>query len=411
MGKITKCRFCLSRNLQPYLDLGFTPPADRFLTLNKLNESETHYPLKVVLCLRCGLSQLSFTVDPEILYQEDYPYESSMTKTGRTHYDDFARSVSKKLGLTKKDLVVDVGSNVGVLLEGFKRRGVKILGVDPAVNIAKIANKRGIKTIADFFVPKVAKNIKKKYGPAKVIVGTNVFAHIFDHQEFMKAVKILLAKDGVFIFESPHFNNLVNNLEYDTIYHEHLLYLSLKPVINLFKKLGMEVFDVETHPIHGGSLRVFAARKGVFPIAPSVYALLKDEEKYSIHSLPTLKKFAQRVKQNSYKLVSLLRNLRGRGKTIAVVSTPAKGMTLLNYCRIGPELIGFATEKSKLKIGRFTPGTHIPIFSDSELLKRQPDYALLLAWNFAEEIMKNLKEYKKRGGKFIIPIPKPKIIS
>ncbi len=409
MPAIRKCRFCGSADLVPYLDLGFTPHSDHFPTKKELNEREIQYPLVVMLCRNCGLNQLSYTVDPRELYQKDYLYQSSITRTGVEHYNDFAKSVIKKLGLTKSDLVIDVGSNVGVLLDGFKRAGTKILGVDPAPNIAKIANKRGIRTIPDFFISKIARVIAKKYGRAKVIVGTNVFAHIFDHREFMEAVKILLQRDGVFIFESPHFSNLVENLEYDTVYHQHLLYLSLKPVVQFFKKNKMDVFDVETYPIHGGSFRVFAGFRGMHAINGSVKKMLKGEAKKGIHSLPKLKVFAQQVTDHRIELLRLLQNLKHRGKNIAIVSAPAKGMTLLNYARIGPELIDFATEKSKLKVGRFTPGTHIPILSDSEILRRQPDYALILAWNFANEIMKNLSEYRKRGGKFIIPIPKPKI--
>lgn len=410
MPAINKCRLCGDINIIPYLNLGFTPHSDHFPTLKELQESETQYPLVVMLCRHCGLSQLSYTVDPREMYQKDYLYESSITKTGMDHYFDFAASVAKKMKLGKKDLVVDVGSNVGILLEGFKRAGTKILGVDPAQNIARIANKRGIRTIADFFVPKVARFIAKKFGRAKVIVGTNVFAHIFDHGEFVKAVKILLKKDGVFIFESPHFSNLVENLEYDTIYHQHLLYLSLKPAIEFFRRSGMEIFDVETYPIHGGSFRAFMGMKGVHPISKAVNAMLKMEKKQGIHHLPRLKTFANQVAEHGTGLSNFLANIKKQGKSIAIVSTPAKGMTLINYCRIGPEHVDFATEKSKLKIGRFTPGTHIPILPDSELIRRQPDYALILAWNFAPEIMQNLKEYKRKGGKFIIPIPKPKII-
>ncbi len=409
MQTIKKCRLCESSKLIPYLDLGFTPHSDYFPTLEQLSKSETYYPLVVVLCENCGLSQLSYTVDPSVLYQDDYLYESSITKTGVNHYSDFAKSVIQKLGLTKKDLVVDVGSNVGILLDGFKAGGTKILGVDPAPNIARIANKRGIRTIADFFIPVVARAAKNKYGQAKLIVGTNVFAHVFDHKEFINAVKILLKNDGVFIFESPHILNLVENLEYDTIYHQHLLYLSLKPVVQFFKKYGMEVYDVETHSIHGGSFRVFAGFKGKHTISENVSKMLKLEDTAGIHSLHDLKEFAKKVESHRKELMNLLNKIERSGKTVAIVSAPAKGMTLLNYCHIGPEHILFATEKSKLKIGRFTPGTHIPILPDSELLKRKPDYALLLAWNFASEIMKNLSEYKKLGGKFIIPIPKPKI--
>ncbi len=410
MENIKACRFCKSENLATYLDLGFSPPSDKFVSEEQLNHTETHYPLKVVLCKSCGLNQLSYTVDPKILYQEDYPYESSMTKTGVDHYHALAETVANRFSLTNKDLVIDVGSNVGILLEGFKKRGVRVLGVDPAKNIAQVAIKRGIPTIADFFTPKVTKSIKKKHGLAKVILGTNVFAHIYNHHEFMEALNILLANDGVFIFESPHVMHLVKNLEYDTVYHEHLLYLSLKPVIQLAKNYGMEIFDVEEFPIHGGSFRVFIGRSNFYPVSQHVAEMLRAEEQIGVHSEQKLRKFAQAVAAHRIEFVTLLKNLKQKGKTIAVVSTPAKGMTLLNYCRIGPELIDFATEKSTLKIGKFTPGTHIPIYPDSELLKRKPDYVLLLAWNFSKEIMKGLAEYKKAGGRFIIPIPKPKIV-
>ena len=409
MAKINNCRFCQSKNLIPYLNLGFTPLADRFLSSQQLNKPEKYYPLVVVLCIKCGLSQLNYTVDPKELYQEDYPYSMSLTKTGSDHYESFAALVSKKFNLTNKDLIVDIGSNVGILLGGFKKYGIQVLGVDPAENMAKIACKKGIETIADFFTPTVAKKIKYKYGPAKIIVGTNVFAHIFDHHQFIKALKLLLDKKGVFIFESPSFINLVKNMEYDTIYHEHLLYLSLRPVINFFKQFDMEVFDIENYPIHGGSFRVFIARKGEFSISSSILKQLKQEKIAKIHSLKTLKEFAQKVAKNRNDLMNFIQKLKNQGKKIAIISTPAKGMTLLNYCHIGPEHIDFATEKSKLKIGKFTPGTHIPILSDLELIKRKPDYALLLAWNFSKEIMKNLTAYKIIGGKFIIPIPKPKI--
>lgn len=409
MGKINNCRFCKSTILETYLDLGFTPLADRFLSKNQLDEPEKYYPLVVVLCKNCGLSQLNYTVDPKELYQDEYPYAMSLTKTGTDHYEGFASSVVKKFNLGKNDLVIDVGSNVGILLGGFKKRGVRILGVDPAENMAKIANARGIPTIADFFVPPVSEKIREEYGPAKIIVGTNVFAHIFDHHQFADALKKVLDEKGVFIFESPSFINLVKNLEYDTIYHEHLLYLSLKPVVDFFKQFGMEVFDVEPYTIHGGSFRVFVSKKGNFSINQSVHNYLKEEKTAGIYSLSTLKNFAERVAENRKEIVRLITTLKDQGKKIAVISTPAKGMTLLNYCRIGPEHIDFATEKSELKIGRFTPGTHIPIVPDSELISKHPDYAILLAWNFSNEIMKNMAGYENIGGKFIVLIPKPEI--
>ncbi len=250
--KITECRFCNSTRLQLFLDLGFTPHSDGFLTEAQLNKEESYYPLRVVLCKDCGLSQLDYTVDPKKLYQENYIYDPSVNSAGVQHYNEFAKLIIKKFSLNKKDFVVDIGSNVGVLLQAFQKEGIKVLGVDPAKNMASIAIKNGVPTIMDFFIPRAARIARRKYGPAKIIVGTNVFAHIYNHYTFMEALKILLSEDGVFIFESPHFVNLVKNLEYDTIYHQHLLYLSLKPTINFFGKYNMEVFDVEMYHIHGG---------------------------------------------------------------------------------------------------------------------------------------------------------------
>jgi len=231
-----------------------------------------------------------------------------------------------------------------------------------------------------------------------------------DLHAFMHAVELLLNEKGVFIFEAPHFMHLIESLEYDTIYHEHLSYLSLTPLIPFFKQFGMEVFDVEQVDIHGGSFRVFISRLNQREIMPAVSEMLDAEKQMNLHSLSVLQDFANRVEKNRNDITWLLASLRHEGKSVVGVSAPAKGMTLLNYCGLGRHYLDFVTEKSQLKIGRFTPGTRIPIFSDDALLERQPDYALLLAWNFADEIMDNLKEYRKAGGKFIIPIPSPRIV-
>ena len=312
--------------------------------------------------------------------------------------------------MSEKDLVVDIGSNVGVLLGEFKKQGTQVEGVDPAANIVMLAHERGIDTLCDFFNEESVDKIIALKGNASVITGTNVFAHIDDLDVLMNNVKKLLTKNGVFIFEAPYFVNLLKHLEYDTIYHEHLSYLSVKPLVPFFAKHGMEVFDVEQVDIHGGSFRVYIAEKGQYTVEPVVNELIKEEENQKIYDPETLEKFSQSVQKNRNELMWLLHSLRKEGKTIVGVSAPAKGMTLLNYCRIGTDLLDVVTEKSNLKIGRVTPGTHIPVVPDSYLLEHQPDYALLLAWNFADEIIKNLSEYQKRGGKFIIPIPMPKII-
>jgi SAM-dependent methyltransferase len=404
------CRTCGGSDLQQFLDLGFTPPADRFLREEQLLEPEVHYPLAVLMCKQCGLAQLNYVVSPELLYQQDYPYEASMTRTGRIHWDEFAKTTRERFDLGSADLVIDIGSNVGVLLDAFKSQGVRTLGIEPAGNIASIAQKNGIETLNDFFSIDVARKVANDKGQASVITATNVFAHVDDLTSFVKAVDVLLARNGVLIIEAPYFTNLLEQLEYDTIYHEHLSYLSVKPLLTFFGGVGMEVFKIEQRDIHGGSFRIHVARAGRMPISPEVNELLKLEERNAVHSLDVLDQFAKKVEQNRDDLNWLLYSLKRQGKRIAAASAPAKGMTLLNYCRLGTETIEFVTEKSKLKIGKHTPGTHIPIVSDDELIARRPDYALLLAWNFADEIINNLAEYRARGGKFIIPIPEPRIV-
>ncbi|WP_354107438.1 class I SAM-dependent methyltransferase [Bradyrhizobium sp. LB14.3] len=403
---------CASERLALFLDLGEMPPADQFLHKHQLSEHRDAYPLQVAVCEECGLIQLNYVVPPEILYCDDYPYESSTTTAGRRHWGEFARTTTRLLGLTKDDLVVDIGSNVGVLLQMFKEQGTKVLGVDPAANIAEIANKNGIETVAAFFNSESAKKVVASKGQASVITGTNVFAHVGDLHDLMQAVSILLAERGTFIIEAPYFLELLHSLEYDTIYHEHLSYLSVKPLVRFFKQFGMEIFDVQLRDIHGGSIRLFVRKIGVStsPVAPIVEQMLANEEREKIYELDTLRKFAQGVANNRLALRAMLTGLKQSGSKIVAVSAPAKGMTLLNYCGLGSDFLDFVTEKSRLKLGRYTPGMNIEVVPDDMLLKHQPDYALLLAWNFAEEIMNNLKEFSDRGGKFIIPIPTPRIV-
>jgi len=404
------CRMCSSSNLYKFLDLGFMPPADQFRRKDQMKEQETHYPLEVCMCDDCGLAQLTYVVSPEILYRNDYPYESSTTKTGHIHWESFASAVVDKFGLGKHDLVVDIGSNVGVLLEAFKNNGVIVQGVDPAANIVMLAQKRGIDTICDFFNEESVRKIIENKGKALIITGTNVFAHVNDLHLLMSNIKLLLKDRGVFIFEAPYFVNLIKTIQYDTIYHEHLSYLSVKPLVGFLSKHNMEMIDIQFADIHGGSFRGYISEKGNYPVSGIIDKLLKEENALSLYSHTTLDAFSSNVKKNRSELTWLLHSLKRAGKSIVGVSAPAKGMTLLNYCRIGNDWLDVVSEKSTLKIGRYTPGMHIPVVSDDYLLENQPDYALLLAWNFAAEIMDNLSEYKKSGGKFIIPIPMPKIV-
>jgi SAM-dependent methyltransferase len=401
---------CGSTKLYRFLDLGFTPPADQFRRKDQLREPDVHYPLQVVMCESCGLAQLNYVVSPEVLYRSDYPYESSTTQTGRKHWAEFAASVVKRLGLGPGSLAVDIGSNVGVLLAAFRDQGMRVQGVDPAANIVMIARENGIDTICEFFNEDTARQIVAEKGPASVVTATNVFAHVDDLDALVTSVKALLEERGVFIFEAPYFVNLLKQNEYDTIYHEHLSYLSAKPLVPFFAKHGMDVFHIEQNDIHGGSFRVFVAHKGQRPVSGEVADLIAEEERLGIYTRARLDRFAEEVRENKRDLTWLLQSLKHQGKRVVAVSAPAKGMTLLNYCRMDNDLLDFVTEKSTLKIGRYTPGAHIPVVPDSELLAQQPDYALLLAWNFAEEIMRNLEDYRRKGGKFIIPIPSPRIV-
>jgi hypothetical protein len=405
-----RCRLCRGPVSAPFLDLGFMPPADRFLRPEQLHAPQAYYPLQMVRCNGCGFVQLNYVVDPSILYQEDYPYESSITRTGREHFRGFAKTVAADFGLTADDLVIDVGSNVGVLLDGFRQEGCRVLGVEPAHNIAAIAEHNGIATVSDFFSQRVAEMIVETYGSAKVITGSNVFAHIDDLDGFVAAAKTLLTLDGIIVIEAPYFANLVDKLEYDTVYHEHLSYLSVDPLAAFFSRHDMDLFRVDESDIHGGSIRIFVCAKGAYATDPSVARYTATERERRLTELDTLKAFAQRVEQHRDELMWLLRSLRREGHRIAGVSAPAKGMTLLNYCRIGPETLEFLTEKSALKKGRYAPGSYIKVVGDERLIAEDIDYALILAWNFKDEIMENLKDFREKGGKFIIPVPTPTIV-
>jgi 2-polyprenyl-3-methyl-5-hydroxy-6-metoxy-1,4-benzoquinol methylase len=409
---LKKCRLCNSKKLFKFLDLGSHPPSDQFKQKAELNNSTTYYPLQVFSCNFCGFKQLNYVVDPKILYQQNYPYESSLTNEVKKHFSEFALSTIQEYKLRKNDLIVDIGSNTGVLLSAFKKNKLKIMGIDPASNMCKIAIKRGIPTINNFFNKSSAQKTLSKCGKAKVITGSNVFAHVNNLRLFMKNIKNLLhKKQGIFVIEVPHFLHLIKNLEYDTIYHEHLSYISVKPLVSFLKKFSLEIIDVQQRDIHGGSIRIFISGVRNYKVKKSVAKICKMENKAKLNSKKILINFQKRVIQNRIQLTALLTKLKKMKKKIIILSAPAKGMTLINYCKIDKDYIDFATEKSSIKQNLYTPGGNIPIYSDDKILKSMPDYALLLAWNFSKEIVNNNIEYLKKGGKFIIPIPNIKIIS
>lgn len=407
--KLDFCRLCKSRKLKKILDLGETPPANSFLKKSQLKNKEDFFPLVVNFCTNCGQLQLSHVVSPEILFRH-YVWVSSTSPVTVVHFEDYAKSVFEKINLKKGDLVVEMGSNDGVLLKPFKKLGARILGVDPARNVASRATKEGIPTLPHFFNTKIAKQIAKKYGKAKIITGNNVFAHINDLDEIIKAAYELLDKEGAFVIEAPYNIDLVEKNLFDIIYHEHLSYLAIKPLDKYFKSQGMKIFDVIKTPVHGGSVRIFVKfMSAKHKIQPSVKKFIDNEEKKKLFDIKTYQAFASKIEQNKKSLSKLLHSLKKRNKSIAGYGAPAKSTTLLHYFDIGNDMIDFIADDSRFKHGLFSPGKHIPVVPPKEIYAKKPDYLLILAWNFAGPIMKMHERFRKEGGKFIVPIPTPKI--
>lgn len=401
------CRICGGKT-KTFLDLGRTPPPEEFRTKQELSDPISTYPLGLAFCPACGQVQLRHEIPPDVMYKENYFYDYSLTKTGLKHWKSLAKLLYKKYHLTKLDLVVDMGSNTGMLLSLFKDLGARIMGVDPATNLVNIARDRGIPTINDYFSPTVARQIVKEHGKAKIITCNNTFDHVDNLYEFMEGITILMDPKGVFVIEVPYFLTFATTLGH-VVYHQQIDYLLVKPFQRLFGAVGTEIIDCEAVPFHGGSIRLFVSFKGAYPVKRRVGGFVKREDRVFANREKMLAKYAKGVLVQRDRLVALLKKLKKQGKTIGAVGASAKGNILLHYSRIGPDMIDFITEKSSLKIGRYTP-SGIPVVDDNYLLKKQPDYALLLAWNFRDEIFKNLKAYIQAGGKFIIPIPKPVVV-
>ncbi|HET7467780.1 MAG TPA: class I SAM-dependent methyltransferase [Candidatus Dormibacteraeota bacterium] len=404
---MSACRSCGSTKLDLVLSLGRTPLANALLKEVELNQPEATFPLDLVFCTACGLVQITETVPPEQLFSH-YLYLSSFSDTMVSHSRELAERLTSERGLGPQSLVVEVASNDGYLLQFYMRSGIPVLGIEPAENVARIAQDKGIPTLTSFFGLDLARELRASGRRADVMHANNVLAHVADLNGFVAGIAELLQDGGVAVIEVPHVKPMIERLEFDTVYHEHLCYYSLTALVPLFKRHGMEIVDVFEIPLHGGSLQVHAALRG----RPSerVLRLLEQEQAAGVADSKFYRDFGDRVRSLRADLVAMLADLKSAGHSIAAYGASAKGSTLLNYCKVGRETLDFVADRSTVKQGLYTPGTHLPIKPPAALLEERPDHVLLLTWNFADEILEQQAPYRERGGKFIIPVPEPTVV-
>lgn len=408
--KVESCRVCKSHGLELYLDLGEIPLVNSLIEANDIEKKEPMFPLEVVYCGNCSLSQLSVVVDPKVMFS-NYVYRSSISKTLQQHFSEMAKKMLDIFNSDSEILVVDIASNDGCLLRQFKMNGFNnVIGIEPAKNLADIANASEIKTINSFWAVDVAEEIKSKHGKAKVITATNVFAHVDNLHSFLEGIVILLDEDGLFIVEVPYLSDLIEKNEFDTIYHEHLSYFLLKPIKMLFEGFSLKVVGIDKHPIHGGTIRIYASKMDIKVNAhKSLGQFLEFEKDKGLYNIKTYKDLSKKVGKVKEGLLLILNRLKRENKKVAAYGASAKGNVLLNYCGINSSLIKFIVDDTPEKQNKLAPGSRIPIKDASILEREKPDYLVLLAWNFAEELMNKTKSHQERGGKYIIPIPEVKI--
>lgn len=392
------CRLCFHPVI-PFLNMGPLPLPEELRTRAERSQPVKRYPLGLSVCTNCHHIQLTKKVGQETIYRRNYFYDYSLTQTGKDHWKKLVSEIVKRYRLNPKDLVIDIGSNTGLLLS-LLAQYCRILGVDPNPQAVREAKKRGVGTLNTFFTLQTALSIRQKLGFARIITCTNTFDHLDNLSSFMSGLDCLLASNGIVIVEVPYLWNMLINRTHIP-YHQQIDYIAIMPLIPFFQKYGFEIFDAEEIDMHGGSLRIFLARPKIYPVTPAIAKLLAKEIVFYKNFPSRLRQFKQKLEANKKNLLGLLKQLKHDDKRIAACGASAKGITLFNYCGLGPETIDFITEKSPLKIGRFT-ASDIPIVSDETLFSKHPDYVILLAWNFQKEVIANLKGFK---GTWIIPVP------
>ena len=409
-GHDPKCRFCQAQLRHSFVDLGMSPMCQTHITPEQLNCMEPFFPLHAWVCDQCFLVQLEEYVAPADIFTE-YAYFSSYSDTWVEHAQRYAEEMIKRFGFNQKNLVVEIASNDGYLLQHFVKHGIPVLGIEPAANVAKVAIEKGIPSITKFFGRKTADEVASEKGKASLLLGNNVLAHVPDINDFVGGMKTLLAPQGVITMEFPHLLQLMDQNQFDTIYHEHFSYLSFTTVETIFAAHGLTLFDVEELPTHGGSLRIYGrhADDEAKLVGDRVVALKAREAERGLSNLKTYTAFAEQVKETKRKILEMLIRIRREGKTIVGYGAPGKGNTLLNYCGIRTDFLDYTVDRSPYKQGKYTPGTHIPILDPETIRRTKPDYVFILPWNLKDEVMKQCDYIRSWGGQFIVPIPEIRV--
>ncbi len=406
-----RCLHCKTPLRHTFVDLGMSPLCESYVPAEKANSMEPFYPLHAYVCGTCFLVQLEEYVAPEHIFSE-YAYFSSYAESWVEHMRHYAEMISERLHLGPQSLVVEVASNDGYLLQHFVRKGIPVLGIEPAANVARVAVEKGVPTVVRFFGEKTARELVQGGKRPDLICGANVLAQVPDPNDFVQGLKILLAPRGVITIEFPHLMKLMAENQFDTIYHEHFSYLSWVSAERIFASAGLTLFDVEEVPTHGGSLRVYARHAGdeSKPVSPRARELRQREIDGGLERLETYDAFAEQVKETKRKLLHFLIEAKRAGKRIAGYGAPGKGNTLLNYCGIRTDFVDFTVDRNPYKQGKLLPGTHIPIHAPEKIDEMRPDYLLILPWNFKDEIMRQMARIREWGGRFVVPIPEVKVL-